>query len=344
MKLSNIIEILDKRMYESRSGNPIGLANGKMGHCIYLYYIFRISRNKEFQKIAELLMEDIFEEVEKTKVFDIKNGLSGIGLGIDYLIENKYVEGNINDVLEDIDNSLFKQICNPYKHNNNDISLQLQLIYYFTIRLKKQKENSENEYLFREVITDAINFISEKIYSQFSDEPLYFHLENTSFLSLFVLNQCGEIYKDKIIRILKDISLHILSKIPVSHANRLYMLYAMDKVNKKIETKGWNEHIKLLARETDIEYIIENELANEMYFSNGLSAIYYFLSDLGDYFESNQILKYKGLIINKIENSPIWEKLLNDEDYLKQKNGLFSGYTGLSLLLQKHYNDENRFN
>ena len=341
-KLKKTIEILNTKIFDDKGDSSIGLADGRMGLCIYFYYISRMRKSKEYTQKAESLMESIFEQIMQTKVFDIKNGLAGIGLGIDYLIENKFVEGNVNTILKEVDDELFRYLCNHDKLNNNDILLQLQLIYYFLIRLKKQNKNSENEYLFREVIINAINFLSEKIYSFFLDEPASFSIENPSILTLLVLSKCYELYKEKIGRILKDISFCTLSKIPVLHSNRLYLLYTMDKVNKKIETKGWKEHIKLLARESDIEYIIENELADDLYFSNGLSAIYYILSGLEVYFSPEQICKYKNLIINKIEGSPLWKRLIDDEVYLKLNNGLFSGYKGVSLLLHKHYKDENR--
>ena len=288
------------------------------------------------------LTSEIFEQVANMTVYDIKTGLAGIGIGVDYLVKNEYVEGNINDILEDIDDILFKQICNAEKTSNNDILLQLQLVYYFTVRLQKQNKNSENEYFFREAIVCAVNSISEKIYSLFLEEPISFNMDNTSILSLLVLSHCSELYKDKVSKILKEISFSTLSKIPVLHSNRLYLIYAMDKVNKKIETKGWDEHIRLLARESDVEYIIEKELTDELYFSNGLSAIYFLLSGLENYFSSEKVCRYKKLIINKIENSPVWNMLLDSDDYLKLKSGLYSGYTGLSLLLHKHWNNENR--
>ena len=344
MKLKNTIEALNTRVFDYKGGDTIGLAYGKMGLCIYFYYISRMCKSKEYNQKAELLMDGVFEQVANMKVYDIKAGLAGIALGFDFLVENEYVKGDINDILEDVDDILFKQICNPEKKGNDDISLQLQLIYYFTVRLKKQNKNSENEYFFREAIIDAINFISEKIYSLFLEEPISFSMENTSIMSLLVLSHCSEFCKDKISRILKDISFCSLSKIPVLNSNRLYLLYAMDKVNKKIETKGWDEHIKLLAKVTDVEYIIEKELADELFFSDGLPAIYFLISELRNYFSYDHICKYKNLIINKIENSPEWNALLSNEDYLKLKSGLFSGYTGTSLLLHKHYNDENRFN
>ena len=227
MKSREIIKVLDKKTFDHRENLPIGLADGRMGLCIYFYCISRMCNSKEYSQKADLLMGEIYEQVANMKMYDIKAGLAGIGLGIDYLVENEYVKGDINDILEDIDDILFKQILqisnpNPEKMGNYDISLQLQLLYYFTVRLKKQNRNSENEYFFREAIIDTINFISEKIYSLFLEEPLSFNMENTSVLSLLTLSQCDELYKNKISRILQGISSCTLSKIPVLHANRLY--------------------------------------------------------------------------------------------------------------------------
>jgi len=343
-KTMEITSLLDKKVFDLKDGYPIGLADGKMGLCIYYYYIGRIFNNTDYKQKAELLIDEVFEQIKITKILDIKNGLGGIGLGIEYLIENKYVAGDSNDILADIDNTLFKHICNLDKLKNDDLYPHLQLIYYFTVRLKKQKKNSENEHLFKDAVINAINYISDKLFRNFTDEPVSFKIENLSILSIYVLSQCYELHKDKICKILKEVSLYTLSKIPVLHANRLYLLYAMDILNKKIEPNGWNEHIKLLLQSSDIEHIIESELYDEIYFSNGLPAIYFLLSNLGDYYTSDQIHKYNKLIIYKIENHPVWNKLLNDEDYLKQRKGLFLGYTGTSILLHKHYKDEKRLN
>jgi len=344
-KTMKITALLDKKVFDLKEGYPNGLADGKMGLSIYYYYIGRIFNNSDYKQKAELLIDEVFEKIKITKKgLDIKNGLGGIGLSVEYLIDNKYVAGNSNDILADVDNELFKMICNLDNLKDDDLIPHLQLIYYFTVRLKKQNKNSENEHIFKEVIINVINYISDKIFRNFTDEPVSFNIENPSIQSLFVLSQCYELHKDKIYKILKEISLYTLSKMPILHANRLYLLYAMDNLNKKIELKEWNEHIKLLLRSSNIEHIIESELFDEIYFSNGLPAIYFLLSNLERYFTSDQILKYNKLIINKIESHPAWNKLLNDEDYLKQYSGLFSGYTGTSLLLHKHYKDENRLN
>ena len=282
MGINGKIAVLDKKVFDLKGNFPIGLVDGKMGQCIYFYYVGKMSDNKEYIQKSEVLIGEIFEQVGKSKVYDIINGVAGIGLAVDYLIKNKYVKGNINSILGDVDDELFKQICIDDKFKNNNISLKLQLVYYFIARLRSQSENSENAYFFKEAIISGVNYISGKIDQFFENETASFDMENPLMQLLYVLSQCGELYKGKINIIIKEISSHILSKIPILHANRLYLLYAMDKVYKQTEAKGWSEHIKLLTRETNIEYIVENELHNEIFFANGLPAIYFLLSDLRD--------------------------------------------------------------
>ena len=342
-KITAITAMLDKKNFDIKE-YPIGLADGKMGHCIYYYYISRMFNNNEYKQKAEFLIDEVFDQIKMIKMLDIKTGLAGVGLGIEYLIENNYVAGDRNDILADVDNELFKRLCNLDKLKEDDLSPHLQLIYYFTVRLKTQKKNSENEQLLKDAIINAINFISDKIYQNFLDEPVSFSMENLLIHSLLILSKCYELYRDKVYRILKEISLNTISKMPILHSNRLFLLYAMNIIDRKIEIAGWSKHIKLLVHESDIEYIIESELTNDIFFSNGLPAIYFLISNLGEYYTSDQISKYNKQIISVIENSPVWSKLLNDEDYLKHKSGLFSGYAGTSILLHKHYKDENRLN
>ena len=209
MRLRNNIELMDAKTFDSRKDRSIGLADGRMGQCIYFYHIGRLLNSKDYSQKAELMIDEIFNQVVTLKMFDINAGLAGIALGLEYLVDNKYVDGNINEILRDVDDILFKQICNP-------------------------------------------------------------------------------------------------------------------------------------ERELDIEHIIEEELVDNLFFSNGLCGIYFLLSGLGDFYSKEQICRYKNLIATRIEKSSIWNRLLDNEDYLLLNNGLFSGYTGLSLLLHKRtYSNSN---
>jgi len=77
----------------------LNLACGKMSICLYYYYLSKKYNNKEFEKFAENILNEIFEKVNTIHIVDLMLGLSGIGLGIRYLIKNSYAAGNINEVL-----------------------------------------------------------------------------------------------------------------------------------------------------------------------------------------------------------------------------------------------------
>lgn len=103
-----------------------------MGLCVYFYHLGRIDNNKQYTKIAEKLIDEIFEEITSISAIGIKNGLFGIALGISYLIKNGYVKGNENEIIKDIDDEIFKQIS--FNRLNDNISILIQILYYIYMR------------------------------------------------------------------------------------------------------------------------------------------------------------------------------------------------------------------
>ena len=56
----------------------------------------------------------------------IENGLCGLGCGLQYLIQNGFLEGDINEILEDIDSEVIKEYNKPSDNNlKNDLLLYL---------------------------------------------------------------------------------------------------------------------------------------------------------------------------------------------------------------------------
>lgn len=85
--------------------NP-GLAKGKMGIAVFMYHYARFSGNKAYEKFAGNLIDQIYDDINSSTPIDFENGLTGIGWGIIYLIKNGFIKGDLNDVLEEIDNAI----------------------------------------------------------------------------------------------------------------------------------------------------------------------------------------------------------------------------------------------
>ena len=225
----------------------------------------------------------------------------------------------------------------PANSEKLDFSDQLHILYYFIVRLKKQKQDSEQEWLFKELIIMIINSLSEKINFDIYDEPLIFNVDYLLPQYLFTLGCCVDLYSTKIYHIIRELSIFLLSIFPHLHSKRLYLLWALSSLNKKTGIKDLESHCCLLRKELDIKKIINEEFSSRnIYFNDGFPFIYSLISSLPDYFSQNEIKQYKAEIIGKIIQSPEWEYLLQDGNYFNTKSGLFDGYSGTSLLLHYH--------
>lgn len=330
------INKFNKILIDTFDKEGLGLDNGQMGYCIYFFWLSRIENNKEYRKFAENLIDEIFEKVHTLKAIDINNGLSGIGIGINYLIREGYVTGNINVILKTIDDLIFRHLCIKKYYNSIDSIVITHLLYYLYIRVKDQKINSESHYLFKELIIKTVNILYEKVDSKLSEEPVSYIIDYQLPLFLFVLSKIYSLdyYNYRIIKILEEISPRVLTIIPFLQSNRLYLLWGLDSISKQVEIFGWNNHIKLLRRECDIDHILINELGkNNIFFNDGVASIYYLLSELHNYFPPCEIRRLNLLMDNKVKSSDFWKLLELDLYSFDNNKGLLSGFCGVSIML-----------
>jgi len=90
--------------------NNIGLMHGKMGISIFFFHLARQTKNQIYEDYAGELIDEIYEEITLDTPLDFENGLAGIGWGIEYLVQNKFIEADTDEVLEEFDNLIFKEL------------------------------------------------------------------------------------------------------------------------------------------------------------------------------------------------------------------------------------------
>lgn len=315
---------------------PLGLADGKMGFCIYFYYLSSVYTNTNYKKIAGKLLDDIFDNIDTLNSIDVKNGLAGIGLGVDYLIRNNYVKGNVNVILNDIDDVIFKNLSySKYIEKKDALSL-IHILYYLCIRWKSQKTGSENGYLFKELIIQTVNNLYEQIDYNFYEEPFAYNIDYPLPQLLFVLSKIYSLnlYNYRVIKIIEELNYKVLSLFPLLHCNRLYLLWGMSNLNKQINDNKSLKHIKLLKSQIDFKHILNNEIKNRnVHFNDGLTSMYYLISSLTDCLTQKKITFIQEQIIGRIKLSDSWTALFNDPQYFNEHTGLYNGFTGVNLLL-----------
>ena len=144
----------------------LGLFHGKMGIVIFFYHYSRYTNNPLYEEFAGELLDEIFEEIHDRLLIDFENGYLGIGWGIEYLAEQKFISGDTNDILEEID----KKVMERDVRRITDVSLNTgleRILHYFLTRLQN---NNHPIHLFdKEYLNDlskTINNINKKMISE----------------------------------------------------------------------------------------------------------------------------------------------------------------------------------
>ncbi len=103
--LSRIAKLL--MLHGSYSTN-LGLLNGKMGMALFFYHLSRYTGRKIYDDFAGELIDEIYAEIHDHYPANFKDGLCGVAWGIEYLIQNHFVEADSNEILCDIDKMIFE--------------------------------------------------------------------------------------------------------------------------------------------------------------------------------------------------------------------------------------------
>jgi hypothetical protein len=97
-------------LLEARCLTDYSLYNGKTGLSMACFMLAKITDEKSYAAKAALLLNELSEEIATVKELNFENGLSGIGWGIEWLVQNDFIEANTNEILEDLDDELYKAV------------------------------------------------------------------------------------------------------------------------------------------------------------------------------------------------------------------------------------------
>lgn len=92
-------------LYGSFNPDP-GLFNGRMGMVIFFFHYARYTANEWYENFAGEILDDIYEDITDDMPLGLTNGICGVGWGMLYLIQQGFVEGEVDEVLEMIDRKI----------------------------------------------------------------------------------------------------------------------------------------------------------------------------------------------------------------------------------------------
>lgn len=117
----------------------IGLGKGKLGIAIFFYHYARYTGSKLYEEFADSLLDEVSDQLNTSTPLDFENGLTGIGWGIVYLVKNSFIEGDIDEILNDIDIAIADKL-NEYLPEERDRN-ERESGYYLYQQAKGQNKN-----------------------------------------------------------------------------------------------------------------------------------------------------------------------------------------------------------
>ncbi|WP_423127970.1 lanthionine synthetase LanC family protein [Gaoshiqia sp. Z1-71] len=338
------LEILEEFLSNKSIGiQSTGLFHGKMGLAVFYYHLSKVENCKENENKADEFIDSIYEALNSANVSpDFENGAAGIGWGIEYLTQNGFLEADTDEVLEEVDNRVYKHIV---FEENLPINVGNGLLGY-AFYILKRLESCHNpalsrllEMLLIEIVNKVVVLVDKQLL-KFS-EPSGFNLFWELPLTLLVFGKVLEkgIYSNKIYQLLKELTPVICTLFPLLHSNRAYLLLGLHAVNKHWKLPHWKEHADILASNTSLLSILNTEFYDKnIFLRNGMSGAFLIAQTVSEL----NILPNTKLIpenwTKKILESSMWDILHNEEKPAPAALEFLGGFPGVLTALTQNNN------
>lgn len=126
-------------MLRSKFTSNLGLLEGKTGIVLAYAHLYAYTHNNVYYDCMSELLDDVLNNIHKRMDFGFMSGLSGIGWGIEYLVQNRFVEGEGIEVCEDIDAEIM--MFDPRRILDISLERGLEgLLHYVLIYIRGNKD------------------------------------------------------------------------------------------------------------------------------------------------------------------------------------------------------------
>lgn len=133
-------DIIRNELIHTCSSEDLSISNGRMGLTLFLFLYFRRTGKQLHEDIAGELLDDICGDLHTSLPIGFQNGLCGIGWGIEYLIQNLFIEESEN-ILEDIDLKIMDRDIRRIKDFSLETGLE-GIAWYFLLRANTSRNGN----------------------------------------------------------------------------------------------------------------------------------------------------------------------------------------------------------
>ena len=178
----------------------LGLFSGKTGIAIFFFHYARHTGNELFEEYAFDLIDEIQKQITVTTSIRYDVGISGIGTGFEYLLQNDLIEAEEDDnIFENFDDRMIRAaMYEPYP----DLSLCEGLTGWGRYLIYRLRGTGHKNSKLHEALTHIANEIAQKItaisVSEHEQPDVYRFLHDLATLPAYVerygdiLQQCRD--------------------------------------------------------------------------------------------------------------------------------------------------------
>lgn len=111
-----------------------GLYNGRLGIILFFYLYAEYNQEPEYRNIADDMLGKILSNLNNDMPIDLYFGTCGLGFLLCYLLSKDFVEGDTDEILEELDRMVVEKIDFDWEDRSLGTGL-LGLLYYTAYRL-----------------------------------------------------------------------------------------------------------------------------------------------------------------------------------------------------------------
>ncbi|MFK2511452.1 lanthionine synthetase LanC family protein [Bacteroides fragilis] len=152
---TTIRKLVDYISLNACSVNSSGLYNGKSGISLALFETAKCLQDTEIEDKAFSLFQESL--IRKTNDYGFENGMSGIGYVLIYLITNKLIDADFEDLFGDQREAIIKHFENIDKQPDK-LLVSYKIIYFYLSWINYKSKMREYIQLLRKYFKDW-NFI-----------------------------------------------------------------------------------------------------------------------------------------------------------------------------------------
>lgn len=143
--------------------NNLGLMHGKMGISIYFFHLARQTKNKTYGDYAGELIDEIYGEISTNIPIGFENGLAGIGWGIEYLVQEGFIEADTNEILAEFDQILSHELIHHCPESISLLNGLMGLGFYFLMRISGKNKPGLKEMENKQVLVHIIDLLDQRL-------------------------------------------------------------------------------------------------------------------------------------------------------------------------------------